>query len=891
MSRPFHDRLGDGWSSRLGWAALTAALLAAAIPSPAGAAPAGRAAQLERTLGGGAQVAVHRETGTVRFVGTAPGRPLARPAGVAAGAGPSATARAFLDAYGSYFGLRDAARGLDVQRVVAGPRGGSSVRFAQMHAGLPVLGGELIVNLDRGGRVLSAGGEAVPSRELASLDVDPSISAAAAGRAARAAIARAQGVDPAALDVAPAELEIYDSRLLGGPGLDRPVLVWRTEVTGGDAEDIRELVLVDAQLGSVALHFDQIAHAMNRTVCDGGNDPRGTGFPCTSPVRSEGGAATGIADVDLAYDFSGDTYDFFFDRFGRDSLDGRGLPLRSTVRYCDPAEDCPYENAFWNGEQMVYGDGYARADDVVGHELAHGVTDFTSHLFYYYQSGAINESLSDVFGELIDLTNGAGTDTPAVRWEMGEDIPVIGAIRDMANPPAFGDPDRMTSPNYTADPTESDGGGVHSNSGVNNKAAYLMTDGDTFNGRTVVGLGIDKVAQIYYTAATTMLTSGSDYADLAAGLQQACANLAGAGTAGIVAADCSQVAAAVAAVEMAQQPPVAPAPKALVCSPGIPVVSAYLDDFENPFAGRWAAAGLVGRSEWYFSQTDPYGFDSTYARSGTGNLWGYDREGLGDYAIAMTGDVTVPSGAFLHFFHAFGFEDDSGGAYDGGVLEYSVNGGVLWSDAAPLMVENGYTGTVALGFGNPLSGRSAFVRESNGYRSTRLDLSALAGQRVRFRFRIGTDNFLGTDDFGWFVDDVRIYTCGTPAASPPQTPPPPPPPAVTPPPAPRASASFAGRRRVTARRGRVRIALRCEADGVGACQGTLLLGRRGAFGRARFSLADGSRGTIAVRLSRKARRALARRGRLRTTLLVRTRVSGGTGGTVRVTLTIVLPRR
>ncbi len=136
---------------------------------------------------------------------------------------------------------------------------------------------------------------------------------------------------------------------------------------------------------------------------------------------------------------------------------------------------------------MVYGDGYP-VDDIVGHELTHGVTEFESGLFYYYQSGAINESFSDVWGEFIDLSNSSGDDSASARWLIGEDRPVRGASRDMANPPThfpngFGDdPDRMQSDLYDADADEDDNGGVHSNSGVNNKAAYLLTDGDTFNG-------------------------------------------------------------------------------------------------------------------------------------------------------------------------------------------------------------------------------------------------------------------------------------------------------------------------------------------------------------------------------------------------------------------------
>ena len=150
---------------------------------------------------------------------------------------------------------------------------------------------------------------------------------------------------------------------------------------------------------------------------------------------------------------------------------------------------------------FILGAGFSAADDVVGHELTHGVTDFTSNLLSYYQSGAINESLSDVWGEFIDQTNGSGTDTPAVKWLLGEDIPGFpGGIRNMSDPTQFSDPDKMTSPNYFTG--SADNGGVHQNTGINNKAAFLMTDGGTFNGKTVVGLGIDKVAKIYYEAQT-----------------------------------------------------------------------------------------------------------------------------------------------------------------------------------------------------------------------------------------------------------------------------------------------------------------------------------------------------------------------------------------------------
>ena len=105
----------------------------------------------------------------------------------------------------------------------------------------------------------------------------------------------------------------------------------------------------------------------------------------------------------------------------------------------------------------------------------------------------------------------------------------------------------------------------------------------------------------------------------------------------------------------------------------------------------------------------------------------------------MATPVALPAGAWLRFNHAYGFEDDAGSAYDGGIVEYSINNGTTWVDAGSLITDNGYNGTIASGSSNPLAGRQAFVRESHGYYSSRLDLQSLAGQNVRFRFRIGTD--------------------------------------------------------------------------------------------------------------------------------------------------------
>ncbi len=259
-----------------------------------------------------------------------------------------------------------------------------------------------------------------------------------------------------------------------------------------------------------------------------------------------------------AHIYATGVYNLYKDKFNRNSIDNNGIEIISTVHYGNK-----YGNAYWNGYMMVYGDkyGFPLADDIVAHELTHGVTQYESNLFYFYQSGAINEFISDVFGEYYDQTNGLGNDSESVKWLLGEDTTGLGAIRNMKNPPQKGDPDKMTSSKYRK--TLSDNGGIHHNSGVNNKAVYLMVDGGTFNKKTITGIGWDKTAAIYYEANTNLLTSGSDYSDLYYAVQQACSNLIG--QIGITSNDCVQVQNALLAVEMNKQPASKFNPDAALC--------------------------------------------------------------------------------------------------------------------------------------------------------------------------------------------------------------------------------------------------------------------------------------------------------------------------------------
>lgn len=200
-------------------------------------------------------------------------------------------------------------------------------------------------------------------------------------------------------------------------------------------------------------------------------------------ARAEGTPPTGDAAVDEAYDGLGATFDFFWQTFERNSIDDAGLPLDATVHF-----GRRYDNAFWNGEQMVFGDGdgqifnrFTIALDVIGHELTHGVTQDEAQLRYSGQSGALNESISDVFGSLVKQYK-LGQTADQADWLIGAGLLAPGingvALRSMKAPGTAYD-DRLLGkdpqPAHMDDyvRTFEDNGGVHINSGIPNRAFYL----------------------------------------------------------------------------------------------------------------------------------------------------------------------------------------------------------------------------------------------------------------------------------------------------------------------------------------------------------------------------------------------------------------------------------
>lgn len=737
---------------------------------------------LVKGLPGDARLAYHPRTGRVRFISGTPDQPLTEGlATVASGRRRLASddarreARRFIDRYGQLFGLEAPGRELRVRATnrhlstdtplvaanASGPReserSDATVRFAQNRGGVAVLGGEIVVQVSADGEVISAAGEVLPSNTRAT--TKPRISAGRARVVAAAWLARQATRSADAVAVQPEGLALYDPGIMGDPLLagSGVRLVWRVDAQVASAADgptVHELVLVDAQTARVISSISRI-HTADRFVCDNRN-VGGKDFRCRVPyARTEGQGTTGVLDVDAVYRLMGVVWDYYSRNFGRDGIDGDGSRLKATVRYC-PSSSCPWRNAEWHWaiQQAVFGKGWAQADDIVAHEFSHGVLDHEAPFFYQYQSGAINESYADIFGELIDLSYSGGTDTASTRWQIGEDSP-IGGFRDMEHPPRFGHADRVRSPLWHKG--SSDFGGVHRNNGVGNKAAFLMADGGTFRGFQVAGIGLARTARIYYQALTTRLTSAADYVDLADALVAACADLAG--TNGITVAHCKSVRDATLATQMHLLPTVLPPQGAPLCSAGKHPIDVFYDDFEKPIDTAWQAIRIVGKSTgWYYppNPNNDADWDARWASSGKLNLYAPDRASRSDAAMKLDEALIVPAGAFLRFEHGYGFDKDAKRRYDGGIVQVKLDGGP-WRGVGGLFTHGGYNGVIASGRGNPLAGQRAFTGNSRGYAAARIDLSAFTGQSLKLRFRMASDRAIG--GLGWYVDDVRIYTC------------------------------------------------------------------------------------------------------------------------------------
>ncbi len=675
---------------------------------------------------------------------------------------PLARAQLFLSVYGAALGISDPLTQLSLRRISTDQKGYLHVHLGQVHDGLPVYGARVIVHMDDAGIV---GVNGVFVRELPPVALAVPRSLTDLHRIAELEAAKSH---PASvLETVGGSWVIYPEGLLRGE-LGESRLAYEAIVASQGGKLVRERVLVDGVNGRVLDRINDIHAFLNREIYtpDQTVPPNLDESPVTPtpagqadpPLINDPGhnattasnAAPGQPSQNL-WVFAGGTYALYknmFDRKGYDACDPNGGPCQpdvagpvwSPVRgnsYVGQIQKSVYlvnqacPNAYWNGDSTNYCPGFD-ADDVVSHEWSHAYTQYTHGLIYAYQSGALNESYSDIFGESYDLMNniegplGGATLTEhkyyeegGSRWVVGEDLSEEAAallLRDMWKPDDFpaANPGKATSANYTCG--SGDGGGVHANSSVPNHAYAMLVDGtkgqgppvstgaarDTFNGQSFMpGIGIVKAAHIYYYAENNYQTPTTDFPQHANALRQSCQALKGVNLKGpdglasgkiIDQADCDKLEQAMLATEMdlGSPCPYIPVLKQNPPAACIGPTNFFQEDWESGGAG-WTKNDSGRFSEWNDSTHDvrqwklkssslPENHTGTAAfaiNPPIGQPGGGTCQPGGDYSGEFNYDsppFTVPAGASqieLRFDHYVNTEATA----DGGQLEINVNDG------------------------------------------------------------------------------------------------------------------------------------------------------------------------------------------------------------------------
>lgn len=462
----------------------------------------------------------------------------------------------------------------------------------------------------------------------------------------------------------------------------------------------------------------------NTTTGTGGTQSRYSG---TDDLWS---ATNERAGVDAHYG-AAKTFDYYQTAHNRNGIDGNFGPgttaggangavslVASRVHF-----GSGYNNAFWNGSTMTYGDGNGTTFtplvtlDICGHEMTHGVTERTANLTYSNESGALNESMSDVFGAMVELYADGGT-VSADTWKIGEDAYTPGtagdALRRMDNPQAEGDPDHY-SIRYTG---TADSGGVHTNSGIGNHAFYLIAAGGTnrVSSVNVTGIGTTDAAKVWYRALTVYMTSGTNFAGARTATVNAANDLFGATSTQAVTVAKGWCAVGVGAC------PVTPTPTPTVTP--------------TPTGGELLVNGgfEASVSPWVNSGTGAfYTANGSYPHGGTG----YDYFGVNNSVAGQTYQtVTIPTtatGTLTFWLNVTSSETTTTTQYDKLFVEVRNSAGTLLSTLATYSNLNKGTAGV--------------------YSQKSFSLAAYKGQTVRVQFRSTTDSSVTTS---FRVDDASL---------------------------------------------------------------------------------------------------------------------------------------
>lgn len=763
--------------------------------------------KLRNTVSNQANVSVNRVTGYAGFVRLEPGSFVG---GAEARLTSRQKTRKFLDDHGPAFGLLNHANELRFKNQLSDVYGHKHVRYRQVHRGIPVFGAELSGHFDGSGQLIAVSSSTF---EIDLPDITATLSTGDASGIAIDHVKRGLKNHAPALKLLSVnqELLIYRTGLLRGvEGRDH--LAYRVEIAS-EHPAIREFVFVDARQGKVIDQITGVYHALDRKVSETNiNNIRwedSTGDPDPIPPGWTGGSSQQILDWQNEIDGARETYNLFASMTAGSWLSYGGND--ETMRTVNDASNLQCPNAMWTGSSTIYCPNVT-SDDVVAHEWGHAYTEYTADLVYQWQSGALSESYSDIWGEVVDLLNGRGTDLhdelrsdggcskyyspsgqdDSYRWLIGEDSTAfIRPLRDMWSPNCAGHPASVTDSDYWC--SSGDNGGVHKNSGVPNHAFALLVDGGDFNGYVINGIGLTKAAHIYWNS-LQMMTPVSNFVSQADALEASCAGLAGidlpalstgsanAGLSGeqITTGDCDAVAAAISAVELRAVPvqcgfeeilETDPPPR---CEGKGELSSISLTDWETGQASWIAGTREVANpatfitADWAVVTGLPDvrpGSAAFVADLVAGDCGADDQTGV---LTLISPEITIPPNVVtprISIDHWMASEYQ----WDGGNLKISVDGGPFVL-LPPSSFEVGeYNGLVIVSNGsdtntNPLAGEAAFTGTNAGglsgsWGQSQINLSgfATAGNSIRLSFEFGLDGCNGV--IGWYVDEVEVHGC------------------------------------------------------------------------------------------------------------------------------------
>ena len=630
-------------------------------------------------------------------------------------------------------------------------------RVRQTVDGIPVWEGEAIVHLDAEGRLTTVTDDL---KETVAVNTKANISEKQALRYAMNAYSgKARMTDSP-------QIEMYVYR-----AADRDHLVYRVETPrlDGSADTSAPVVFVDAHTGEIVGGYDNLQTGTGSSLYSGtvnistsvsganyymedttrrqgtfnmnntGNTSTGTGGTQSRYTDADDNwtATNARAGVDAHYG-AAKTFDYYQTVHGRNGIDGNYGPGTTTAAANGVSIVASrvhfgsgYNNAFWYQNMMSYGDGDGTtfspltSTDVCGHEMTHGVTERTANLTYSKESGALNESWSDIMGAMVELYADGGVVTTNT-WLIGEDIYTPGtagdALRRMDNPNAVGDPDHYSLRLYQGTCTPSNANdqcGVHTNSSISNHAYYLMAAGGTnrVSGVAVTGIGGTDAAKIFYRALTVYMTASTNFAGARTATLNAATDLFGASSAQYNTVATGWCAVGVGTCPGGSTPTPTPTPtptgNELIVNGG----------FET------SASPWVGSGSGYF-----YTANGSAPHGGTGYVYFGVNNSVTGSAYQTVSIPTTATGTLTFWLNVTSSETTTTTQYDKLFVEVRNTSGTLLATAATYSNLNK-------------------VASATTYSQKSLNLAAYKGQTVRVQFRSTMDSSITTT---FRVDDVSL---------------------------------------------------------------------------------------------------------------------------------------